>query len=240
MATLFIENHRPFNFAHLLTSVRLVLTPVFLLAIEYSRQQPTLFRAGCVGGLFVAICASDYYDGPIARALGLSSDWGKILDNLADITFLLVSLTYLAYSGIVPWWIPCAVGCAFGQYTLDSWWLSRRATAIALVSNPIGHWAGVLNYVGTGLMACHAALQQQLLPAPLAQAVLFLWLGYLLLAMGCGSGFFAARNGRLFTTSTYIIHAEKNHRLFYLEFYRKPEVSRQRGDLRLFPYGLTD
>ena len=129
-----------FNFAHLLTSVRLVLTPVFLLAIEYSRQQPTLFRAGCVGGLLVVICASDYYDGPIARALGLSSDRGKILDNLADITFLLVTLTYLTYGGIVPWWIPCAVGCAFGQYALDSWWLSRRDMIIALVSNPIGHW----------------------------------------------------------------------------------------------------
>ena len=183
-------DHRPFNFAHLLTGVRLVLTPVFLLAIEYSRQQPTLFRAGCVGGLFVVICASDYYDGPIARALGLSSDWGKILDNMADITFLLVTLTYLAYGGIVPWWIPCAVGCAFGQYTLDSWWLSRRDTALALVSNPIGHWAGVLNYVGTGLMACHAALQRQLLPFPLDQAVLFLWFGYLLLAMGMRFRFF--------------------------------------------------
>lgn len=190
MATLFIEDHRPFNFAHLLTSVRLVLTPVFLLAIEYSRQQPTLLRVGCVGGLFVVICASDYYDGPVARALGLSSDWGKILDNLADITFLLVTLTYLTYSGVVPWWIPCAVGCAFGQYTLDSWWLSRQDRSLALVSNPIGHWAGVLNYVGTGLMACHVALRQQLLPFPLDQALLFLWFGYLLLAMGMRLRFF--------------------------------------------------
>ena len=184
------SDHRSFNFAHLLSSARLVLTPVFLLAIEYSRQQPTLLRAGCVGGLFVAICASDYYDGPVARALGLSSDWGKILDNLADIIFLLVTLTYLTYSGIVPWWIPCAVGCAFGQYTLDSWWLSRRGRSLALVSNPIGHWAGVLNYVGTGLVACHAALGQQLLPAPLDQVLLLLWCGYLLLAMGLRLRFF--------------------------------------------------
>ena len=49
MATLFIEDHRPFNFAHLLTSVRLVLTPVFLLAIEYSRQQPTPVTRGLCG-----------------------------------------------------------------------------------------------------------------------------------------------------------------------------------------------
>ncbi len=190
MAMLFVENRRSFNFAHLLTGVRLVLTPIFPLAIEYSIQQPTLFRAGCVGGLFLAVCASDYYDGPVARALGLSSDWGKILDNLADITFLLVTLTYLVYIGTVPWWIPCAVGCAFGQYTLDSWWLSRRDTAMALVSNPIGHWAGVLNYVGTGLMALHAALRQHFLPSPLDQALLFSWLGYLLLAMGLRFRFF--------------------------------------------------
>ena len=190
MATLFIEGRRPFNFAHLLTSVRLVLTPVFLLAIACSMQQPSTLHAGGVSGLFLLICASDYYDGPVARALGLSSDWGKILDNLADITFLLVTLTYLTYIGIVPWWIPCAVGCAFGQYTIDSWWLSGRETQVTLVSNPIGHWAGVLNYIGTGIMALHSALGQQLLPFPLVQGLLFFWFGYLLLAMGMRLRFF--------------------------------------------------
>ncbi len=210
---LFPSDHRPFNFAHLLTSVRLVLTPVFLLLIEYSRQQPTLFRVGCVGGLFLVICASDYYDGPVARAQGLSSDWGQIFDNLADITFLLVTLTYFTYSGIVPWWIPCAVGCAFGQYTLDSWWLSRRAASLALVSNPIGHWAGVLNYIGTGLMALHVALQQQLFPLPLAQAVLLLWLGYLLLAMGMRFRFFCQAHRTLIHHSRVQDYGEKNRRI---------------------------
>ena len=190
MATLFVEGRRPFNFAHVLTSVRLILTPVFLLAIECSMQQPSALRVGYVAALFLIICASDYYDGPIARALSLSSDWGKMLDNLADITFLLVTLTYLTYSGIVPWWIPCAVGCAFGQYALDSWWLSGRETQLTLVSNPIGHWAGVLNYIGTGVMALHAALEQQLLPFPVDQALLVSWGGYLILAMAVRLRFF--------------------------------------------------
>ena len=212
MATLFIEDRRPFNFAHLLTSVRLVLTPVFLLAIECSVQQPSLLHAGAVIGLFLIICASDYYDGPVARALGLSSDWGKVLDNLADITFLLVTLTYLTYSGTVPWWIPCAVGCAFGQYTLDSWWLSGRETHITLVSNPIGHWAGVLNYIGVGVMALHAALPHQLLPFSLYHVVLLSWLGYLLLAMSMRLRFFLQARRLILYRSAFAVYEQKNCR----------------------------
>lgn len=181
---------QPFNFAHVLTSLRLILTPVFLCSIEISRQQPSLFTAGFVTGLFGLICASDYYDGPVARALGLSSDRGKIFDNLADITFLLVSLTYLVHLGTVPWWIPTAIALAFGQYTLDSWLLSGREVNVTLVSNPIGHWAGILNFIFTGVMGVHTAVQQQLLPLVLEHGLLFFWLGYLILAMSMRLRFF--------------------------------------------------
>jgi len=78
-------------------------------------RQPTVRNAGLVVGLFLVICASDYYDGPLARTLGLSSDLGKVLDNLADITFLLVTLTYLVHRDAAPWWIPTTIALAFGQ-----------------------------------------------------------------------------------------------------------------------------
>lgn len=187
MATLsvgrFLKQSRTFNFAHALTGLRFVLTPVFVFAVGVCMNHPTLGRIGWVIGLFVVVCASDYYDGPLARASGRSSEWGKTFDNLADITFLLVTLSYLTYRGVAPWWIPGAVGCAFAQYTLDSWWLSRKAPRMTLVPNSIGHWAGVLNYAGTGVMALHAAVQTWLLVTPLIQALLVLWLAYLLLAM---------------------------------------------------------
>jgi phosphatidylglycerophosphate synthase len=190
VVALSLEARRPFNFAHVLTGVRLVLTPVFLFAIEESRQRADALGAALVAGLFLLICASDYYDGPVARALGLNSDLGKVLDNLADITFLLVTLTYLVHHGVVPWWIPTAIALAFGQYTLDSWLLSGRGTSVALVSNPIGHWAGIFNYFFTGVLALHAALQSRFLPALLYQALLTFWLVYLLLAMGVRLRFF--------------------------------------------------
>ena len=181
---------RPLNLAHLLTSVRLVLTPVFLLVIEAGQHQPTLLKALAVVVLFLLICASDYYDGPVARALGIDSDLGKVLDNLADITFLLVTLTYLVLANVVPWWIPAAIALAFSQYTVDSWLLAGRRTDLILVSNPIGHWAGILNYIGTGVMALHAGLQQQLLPTLVIYGLMSSWLAYLLLAMAMRLRFF--------------------------------------------------
>ena len=181
---------RLFNFAHVLTSIRLILTPFFLCAIEIGWRQPSLLNAALVIGVFLMICASDYYDGPVARALGLSSDRGKVFDNLSDITFLLVTLSYLVYLGSVPWWIPTAVALAFGQYTLDSWLLSGRDTSVVLVSNPIGHWAGILNFIFTGVLGLHTAVQQQLLPPLLEQGVLGFWLAYLVLAMSLRLRFF--------------------------------------------------
>jgi phosphatidylglycerophosphate synthase len=188
--TLPLEVKRQFNFAHVLTSVRLVLTPFFLCAIETSIQQPDVWHAASVVVLFLVICASDYYDGPVARALGLDSDMGKVFDNLADITFLLVSLSYLVYRDAVPWWIPAAIALAFGQYTLDSWVLSGRETSVTLVSNPIGHWAGIFNFLFTGVMALHAALQQQLLFPLLYYGLLAFWITYLLFAMAMRLRFF--------------------------------------------------
>lgn len=190
VVALLLDARKSFNFAHVLTSVRLVLTPAFLGAIDASARQPNEWRVGLVIGLFLAICASDYYDGPVARTLGLSSDFGKVFDNLADIIFLLVSLSYLGHTGVVPWWIPTAIALAFGQYTLDSWLLSGKGPAVALVSNLIGHWAGILNYIFTGVCGLHAALHQSLLPDFLYHGLLTFWLTYLLLAMGMRLRFF--------------------------------------------------
>jgi CDP-diacylglycerol--glycerol-3-phosphate 3-phosphatidyltransferase len=190
MVAIPVPARRPFNFAHVLTSVRLVLTPVFLSVIATGQQQPTLLTASVVVCLFLLICASDYYDGPVARALGVDSDLGKVLDNLADITFLLVTLTYLVHTGDVPWWIPIAIAFAFGQYTVDSWLLAGRKTEVVLVSNPIGHWAGILNYIGTGIAALQASFQQQFFPSVLYAGLLVGWLAYLLLAIGVRLRFF--------------------------------------------------
>lgn len=185
-----VSAKKQINFAHLVTSVRLVLTPIFLSAINASAQQPDVWSVSWVVALFFIICASDYYDGPIARALELSSDVGKVFDNLADITFLLVSLSYLVHCDAVPWWIPVAIALAFGQYTADSWLLSGKGSSVTLVSNFVGHWAGILNYIFTGICALYVACQQQFPPALLYHGMLAFWSAYIFLAMSMRLRFF--------------------------------------------------
>jgi phosphatidylglycerophosphate synthase len=182
-SALFVEKKGSVNFAHALTCLRLVLTPVFICLLESGahRVHPETVIGGVL--VFTLICVSDYFDGPLARYLGRDSDLGKIFDNLADITFLLVTLAYLVYREAVLLWIPLAIALAFLQYTVDSWLLSRSRRAVALVSNPIGHWVGILNYTLVGIFSLDFIVQYRLLPWPLHPFLSLLWLTYLLAAM---------------------------------------------------------
>jgi phosphatidylglycerophosphate synthase len=181
-SALSVEKKSSVNLAHALTCLRLVLTPVFIFLLESGTQvlQPGAVAAAVI--TFALICLSDYFDGPLARYLGRDSDLGKVFDNLADITFLLVTLAYLVYRGAVLPWIPLMIALAFLQYTVDSWFLSRSRTVV-LISNPIGHWAGILNYTLVGIFSLDFILQHRLLPWLLQLFLSLFWLTYLLAAM---------------------------------------------------------
>ncbi len=179
-----------FNLAHTLTGLRLVLTPVFVLLLEFGAHSSRLQGMAVSILVFALICMSDYFDGPVARRLGRDSEQGKVFDNLADITFLLTTLTYLAHQGVVPFWIPLTVALAFSQYTVDSCFLSRKRASLTLISNPIGHWAGILNYTLTGVFSLNWITQGRLLPEPLPFLLALFWLFYLLAAMSARLHFF--------------------------------------------------
>ena len=178
-----IDSRAPFNFAHALTCLRMGLTPLFVLTVEWCRLNPTWPCFLTVGTLYFVICGTDYYDGEIARHLGVDSEAGKLFDNVADITFLLVSLAYCTSINLAPWWIPVTVGCAFAQYSLDSWWLSRHRKKVALVRNRTGHWAGVVNYVGVGVITLPAWMPIQLFPSFFLRMAFLAWFSYLVLAI---------------------------------------------------------
>ena len=49
---------------------------------------------------------SDYFDGPLARRRGTSSPRGAILDNVADIAFVLAGLATAAALALISWVVP--------------------------------------------------------------------------------------------------------------------------------------
>lgn len=101
-------------------------------------------------GAWCLAAASDYVDGPIARRRGGASVRGAVLDNVADITFVMVGLTSAVALGLVPWLVPASIGLSAGSYAAAS--MRSHAADATLARSRLGHWAGVLNYACLGLV----------------------------------------------------------------------------------------
>jgi cardiolipin synthase len=83
--------------ANILTTLRLVLTPVFVVLFIVG-QHAWAILTFCVAGF------TDLIDGTVARLLKQPSMKGALLDPLAD-KFLVQSCFFcLFFSGIIPWW----------------------------------------------------------------------------------------------------------------------------------------
>jgi len=101
---------------------------------------------------------SDYLDGPLARRRNEVSAVGAILDNVADVTFVLGGLTAAAALGMVPWLVPGSIALSAGAYAVAS---ARPRRETVLARSRLGHWAGVLNYGCLGLVTGSLALPDE-------------------------------------------------------------------------------
>ena len=54
---------------------------------------------------FIVASLTDYYDGYFAKKNGLISDFGKIMDPIADKFMILTIFTVLAMLGMMKWWM---------------------------------------------------------------------------------------------------------------------------------------
>jgi CDP-diacylglycerol--glycerol-3-phosphate 3-phosphatidyltransferase len=109
-----------------------------------------LLRGGVLPLIVWGIAAlSDYVDGPLARRRSEVSLAGAILDNVADVTFVLGGLAAASALGLVSWIVPVSIGLSAGAYAAAS---SRPRQETALARSRLGHWAGVVNYVCLGVV----------------------------------------------------------------------------------------
>src|SRR5262249_19531381 len=102
--------------------------------------------------LFGVAAASDFLDGPVARRNGPTRH-GAVLDNLADIAFVLAASGTRPRVGPVPAPVPAAIAAAFAAYAIASIARSGREEGLRIAYSPVGHAAGVLNYALAGLIA---------------------------------------------------------------------------------------
>jgi CDP-diacylglycerol--glycerol-3-phosphate 3-phosphatidyltransferase len=145
------------NWPNVLTLLRILSAPVFLvflLSNSTAHHTAAFF-------IFVAAIVTDLLDGYLARRLNCVTDFGKVIDPLADKVIVVTALVSFASLGVVPLWMVLAIVArelfitgfralagARGIYiyptTLAKWKTAFQMLAIAgiLGHSVAAHWLG--------------------------------------------------------------------------------------------------
>src|SRR5580765_6507082 len=96
------------NLPNALTTLRIVLVPVFgwLLLREGGDDVTSRWWAAAV---FIAAIATDRIDGDIARKRNLVTDFGKLMDPIADKALTGMAFIGLSIIGELWWWVTILV-----------------------------------------------------------------------------------------------------------------------------------
>lgn len=149
------------NVANGLTTLRLLLVPVFAVVLFTDDGHHTGWRLAAAG-IFAAAVLTDKFDGDIARKRGLITDFGKLADPIADKALTGTALVGLSILGLLPWWVTAVILFREVAVTLLRFWVIRhsvlaasrggkaktfaQAVALGLYILPLSGWAGTLRW----------------------------------------------------------------------------------------------
>lgn len=159
------EKEKILNVPNTLTVIRALLIPVYWYLFMNDHRRAAL----CV---FIAASLTDIADGYIARKYNLITNFGKLMDPLADKLMVISVMLSLAIKGIVPWAVLAILLLKEGLMVAGGALLYRRGVVVYAI------WIGKLAQftVVCALLSCffHEQLAEAL-GFPLH--LLLLWLG---------------------------------------------------------------
>ena len=118
------------NIANALTVSRLLLVPVFLLALFADGGINTGWR-WVATAIFAVASITDHVDGNIARSRNLVTDFGKIADPIADKALTGSALIGLSALGQLHWWVTIVIAIREVGVTLLRFWVIRYGVIAA-------------------------------------------------------------------------------------------------------------
>jgi CDP-diacylglycerol---glycerol-3-phosphate 3-phosphatidyltransferase len=113
------------NIANVLTGVRMLLVPVFLVVLFTEGGADVGWRFAATG-VFVLAALTDRFDGELARSRGLVTAFGTIADPIADKALTGSALIGLSMLGLVPWWVTVVIMGRELGITLLRFWVLRH------------------------------------------------------------------------------------------------------------------
>lgn len=96
------------NLANVLTLVRLLLVPIFLLALFTADGHQNAGRVVAFV-IFAVACLTDRFDGLLARNYGMATEFGAFVDPIADKALIGSALIGLSMLGDLPWWVTVVI-----------------------------------------------------------------------------------------------------------------------------------
>ncbi len=113
------------NIANILTMIRLVLVPGFVVLLLADGGYDPAMRAWAWAAFAVAMI-TDIFDGHLARTYNLVTDFGKIADPIADKAIMGSALVCLSLLGDLPWWVTSVILFRELGITLMRFWVIRH------------------------------------------------------------------------------------------------------------------
>ena len=92
----------------MLTGVRMVLVPVFLVALFVGDGHETTWRITAFA-IFAVAVITDHFDGALARSYGMVTEFGTLADPIADKALIGSALVGLSLLGDLAWWVTAVI-----------------------------------------------------------------------------------------------------------------------------------
>ncbi|CAN5168923.1 CDP-diacylglycerol--glycerol-3-phosphate 3-phosphatidyltransferase [soil metagenome] len=136
------------NIANIVTVVRIFMAPVFIWLLLADGGDLGSLRY-IAAGLFVLAIVTDTVDGILARRQNLVTDFGKILDPIADKVLIGGALVALSILGELWWWVTIVILAREFGITIFRFAVIRSRVIPAVAS---GKLKTVLQAVGISLL----------------------------------------------------------------------------------------
>ncbi len=166
------------NLPNQLTVARLIITLVFVgvLSVEFP------FRYTLALACFIVAAITDYLDGKIARERNLITNFGKLMDPLADKVLVAAAFVMLCEMGWFPGWILVVILAR--EFLVTGLRLVASSQGAVLAADALGKWKTITQMVTAIYFLLFLASQEALfgfLQGVFAiEALSPLWLGNLL------------------------------------------------------------
>ncbi|HEY5583259.1 MAG TPA: CDP-alcohol phosphatidyltransferase family protein [Ruminiclostridium sp.] len=167
---------------NLLTSLRVVFSLLFAYYImNYSGDIIPIVI------LFIMICATDFFDGRLARKLDAGTKFGAIFDVMADLFFITTAYSVLIIKNMLPVWVLALVLLKFSEFCVTSFISKKtgKCQSSVFLFDMLGRAVVLLFYA---LPVVVILLKNYLYPESLYLVVNII--GYILATMACISSFY--------------------------------------------------